>query len=58
MVQVPAASVLMVVPFAEQTAGVAEVKVTARPELADRFGLKIVPTDCVPMALNVIVCEA
>lgn len=40
MVQVPAASIDAVVPETEQTEGVVEAKLTARPELAvpDRIG--------------------
>lgn len=55
MVQVPAASMLAVVPDTEQMLGVDEENVTARPEVAEADNVNEVPNVRVPGLLKVIV---
>jgi hypothetical protein len=56
MVQVPAVTNVAVVPETVQTAGVAEVRVTAASELASDESVSGTPTVCVPGLANVTVC--
>ena len=56
MVQVPAATNVAVVPETVQTLVVADVKATARPELAVAESVSGVPTVCVPGLAKVMVC--
>jgi hypothetical protein len=56
MVQLPAVTNVAVVPETVQTLLVAELNVTASPELAVAASASGVPTDCAPGLAKVIVC--
>src|SRR5271165_866684 len=56
MVQVPALTRVAVVPETVQIVGVDEVKVTARPELAEALSVSGLPWTWDGMVLNVMVC--
>ena len=57
MVQLPCATNVAVLPDSVQTAGVVEVKLTAKPEVADALSVRVFPTVCVGIALKVMVCD-
>src|SRR5271165_567282 len=56
MVQVPALTRVAVVPETVQIVGVADVKLTVRPELAEALSVSGLPWTWDGMALNVMVC--
>ncbi len=57
MVQEPEVRNVAVVPATVQTAGVEEVNVTVKPEVDDADSASGVPTVCVAMAANVMLCD-
>src|SRR6202167_4937025 len=58
MVQVPGFGSVAVVPETTQTPGVIDVKLTAKPEVADAVRVMVVPAASVGMVLNVMFCDA